>query len=213
MEIGPLQLIVVGFPQPKFTGNIYRELKKVREAGLIRVIDSLAVYKDPNGDLAALKESDVSKEEAMTYGAVIGSLIGLGAGGLEGAEAGAEAGALMMGGEYEYGVREEDVRAITADMAPGTAALMLLFEHTWAIPLKNAVRGAGGTVLAQDMLSPEALITRGAELAAAVAAAEKASKPKRKAAPNKRAPAKKSAKPAKTAKKGGKTAKAKKGKK
>jgi len=43
MAIGPVQLIVFGFNQPDFHGEIIAELERLRASGMVRVIDSLAV--------------------------------------------------------------------------------------------------------------------------------------------------------------------------
>lgn len=49
--------------------------------------------KDAEGEVAALKLSNLSGDEAVEFGAVVGALIGLGAAGEEGMAAGAVAGA------------------------------------------------------------------------------------------------------------------------
>ena len=94
MAIGPVQLIVVlGFEHPHFHGEIINELERLRESDTIRVIDSLAVYKDANGELEVEHLSNLTEQEAIELGSKIGALIGLGIEGEEGAEAGAIAGA------------------------------------------------------------------------------------------------------------------------
>jgi uncharacterized membrane protein len=168
MEIGPIQMIVVGFEHPEFKGEIATELQALRDRGDIRLIDALAVLKAEDGSVAALEGSDLSEDEAMEMGAVIGGLIGLGAGGEEGMEAGALAGAMLIADEYEYGVDPEGLEAIADDLPPGGAALFALVEHRWALGLKHAIRDAGGILVAQDFLSPDALIGVGAALAARV---------------------------------------------
>src|ERR1700722_1255946 len=93
MAIGPVQLIVLGFSHPDFHGEIIAELERLRESDTVRVIDSLAVYKDADGDLEVEHLSNLSTDEAIELGSKIGALIGLGIDGEEGAEAGAIAGA------------------------------------------------------------------------------------------------------------------------
>ena len=46
MAIGPVQLIVLGFSEPDFHGEIIEELERLHDSGTVRVIDSLVVYKD-----------------------------------------------------------------------------------------------------------------------------------------------------------------------
>jgi uncharacterized membrane protein len=51
MSIGPVQLIVLGFPAPDFRGAITAELERLRESDTVRVIDALAVHKDAEGEV------------------------------------------------------------------------------------------------------------------------------------------------------------------
>jgi uncharacterized membrane protein len=89
MAIGPVQLLVPGFSRPDFHGEIIAELERLRESDLVRVIDSLVVCKDADGELEAEHVSNLSEEEAIELGSKVGALIGLGFEGKEGAEAGA----------------------------------------------------------------------------------------------------------------------------
>ncbi|MGO9725427.1 MAG: hypothetical protein ACLPN6_08695, partial [Streptosporangiaceae bacterium] len=93
MAIGPVQLLVLGFSQPDFHGEIIAELERLRESDTVRVIDALAVYKDAEGDLEVEHLSNLTEQEAIEVGSTIGALLGLGIDGEEGAEAGAIAGA------------------------------------------------------------------------------------------------------------------------
>src|SRR5215213_10901385 len=93
MAIGPVQLIVLGFEHPQFRGEIIAELERLRESDTVRVIDSLAVYKDADGELEVQHLSNLTTDEAIELGSVIGALIGLGIEGDKGVEPGAAAGA------------------------------------------------------------------------------------------------------------------------
>ena len=103
-EIGPLQLLAIGFTDPQLDGSVFGTLENASTAGHISVVDLLGVYKDENGDVLVAESTDLSEDEAMIYGAWIGALIGLGAGGAEGAEMGALVGAMNAADEYEYGI-------------------------------------------------------------------------------------------------------------
>src|SRR5579859_2747085 len=93
MAIGPVQLIVLGFNHPDFHGEIIAELERLHASGTVRVIDSLAVYKDADGELEVEHLSNLTQQEAIEIGTTIGALIGLGIEGEAGMEAGAAAGA------------------------------------------------------------------------------------------------------------------------
>src|ERR1017187_1229119 len=93
MAIGPVQLLVLGFNHPDFHGEIIAELERLRESDTVRVIDSLAVYKDAGGDLEVEHLSNLSEEVGGEYGTTIGARVALGTEGGEVAEPGALAGA------------------------------------------------------------------------------------------------------------------------
>ena len=104
---GPIQLLVIGFENPEFHGQIHRELGSVMDKGMIRLIDLLFVWKDNKGNLKSLEATQLDEEERMRYGAVVGGLIGYGAGGEEGAWKGIEEGALATAQE-NYGITENE---------------------------------------------------------------------------------------------------------
>ena len=68
MAIGPVQLIVLGFEQPDFHGEIIAELERLRESDTVRVIDALAVYKDAAGEVEVEHLSNLSEDEAIELG-------------------------------------------------------------------------------------------------------------------------------------------------
>src|SRR6476620_3365246 len=92
MAIGPVQLIVLGFNHPDFHGEVIAELERLRASDSVRVIDSLAVYKDADGQLEVEHLSNLTEDEAIEVGTTIGALIGLGSEGGRGRAAGAIAG-------------------------------------------------------------------------------------------------------------------------
>ena len=140
MAIGPVQLIVLGFSNPDFHGEIIAELERLRASDTIRVIDSLVVYKDADGELEVEHLSNLSESEAIELGSKIGALIGLGIEGEEGAEAGAVAGAEEVAAEGGVHVfTEEEGWDVLEDIPNNSAAALVLLEHHWAVPLRDAV--------------------------------------------------------------------------
>jgi uncharacterized membrane protein len=160
MAIGPVQLLVLGFDRPEFHGEIQAELDRLKENDAIRVVDGIALHKDADGNVTTLRRSDLSDEEASELGAVVGALVGLGAAGLEGARAGAEAGAEATAGGIQL-VDEEEARNIVEEIPNDTAAALILLEHRWAIPLRDAVRNANGFAVADGWIHPEDLVAVG----------------------------------------------------
>jgi uncharacterized membrane protein len=161
MELGPIQLVTVGFVDPRLDGSILTALEEASNAGHIRLIDAIGVYKDTDGTIVAAEATDLTEDEAIAYGAWIGALVGLGAGGVDGAEVGAIAGAVAAAEKYEYGLDNEELDAIASAIPAGGAAMLLAIEHTWAIPLRNAAAASGGIMLSSQFLSTAALIGLG----------------------------------------------------
>ena len=162
MAIGPVQLIVLGFNHPNFHGEIINELERLRESDTIRVIDSLAVYKTAEGEIEVEHLSNLSEQEAIEVGTKIGALIGLGIEGEEGAEAGAIAGAEAV--EAEGGVHvftEQEGWDVLEDIPNDSAAALLLIEHHWAVPIRDAVMRAGGFRISDGFISPLDLVEIG----------------------------------------------------
>jgi uncharacterized membrane protein len=160
MAIGPVQLIVLGFSHPDFHGEIIAELERLRASDTVRVIDSLAVYKDADGDLEVEHLSNLSTDEAIELGSKIGALIGLGIDGEEGAEAGAIAGAE----EAADGVQvfsEQEAWDVLEDIPNDSAAALVLLEHHWAVPLRDAIARAGGFRISDGFISPLDLVEIG----------------------------------------------------
>ena len=167
MAIGPIQLIVLSFDKPQFKGEILAELDRLKENDVVRLIDGLAVHKDAEGEVTVIKRSDLKGADAQEFGAVVGALIGVGMAGAEGAEAGAEAGAAAT----EEGVdllHEEDALDVVDQIPNDSAAAILLVEHRWAIPLRNAVYRAGGLPVADAFIHPLDLVAVGAIAASEV---------------------------------------------
>ena len=160
MAIGPVQLIVLGFEHPNFHGEIIDELERLRESDTVRVIDALAVYKDADGGLEVEHLSNLTEAEAIELGSKVGALIGLGIEGEEGAEAGALAGA-EAGADGLSVFSEEDAWDVIDDIPDDSAAALLLIEHHWAVPLRDAVARAGGSRISDSFISPLDLVEIG----------------------------------------------------
>jgi len=174
MAVGPVQLLVLGFKQPDFQGEIRDELDRLRDNDLVRVVDALGVRKDADGEVEVLHESQLSGDQQAAFGALVGGLIGLGAAGEEGFEIGAERGAEAVA-ERGRVLSEETAWDVLEEIPPDTAGLLVLLEHRWAIPLPDAIARAGGFRLASEFISPLDLVSIGlvgAEEAEALASAE-----------------------------------------
>ena len=142
MAIGPVQLLVLGFNDADFDAEIVAEVERLRENGSVRVIDSLAVFKDAAGEI------EVQQLDAGS-GRVITALIGIGVEGEEEPE-------LSAGADPD-----EDGWDVLEDIPNDTAATLLLLEHQWAVPLREAIVRVGGFRISDGFISPLDLVQIG----------------------------------------------------
>jgi hypothetical protein len=122
MPLGPLQVMVVNFEDTNFTGEIEAELIRLEETGTLRVLDVIFVAKSLDGEIEVVRTDDVHT------GALSLALLGMGDG-VSATEALAE---------------DADVWYAADAIEPGCAAGIMVLEHRWSIPLREAILAAGG---------------------------------------------------------------------
>jgi hypothetical protein len=151
---GPVQLLVIAFADGKFDGRVLEELRRLRERDAVRLLDLLFVAKDEDGVIVELEVGDLPDADAAEYGALVRELFGVGTaddGGTAGrprpaADVVAQNGSLLDLSEVWF----------LADVIPaaGLAAAVVLLEHRWAIPLRDAVEAADGHDLVDTWVHP-----------------------------------------------------------
>jgi hypothetical protein len=134
--LGPVELLFVEFPGNQFTGEIIPEITRLIEAGTIRVIDLVFVAKDADGNSVGIALEDLPDDAKDAFSALVTELAEL--------------------------IAEEDVEDLAEGLEPNSSAAIMLFEHTWAIPFRDAIAGSGGRLIARLPITEEAL----AEIAA-----------------------------------------------
>jgi len=110
-----------------------------------------------------VETNDLTEDESVEFGQVVGKLLGVSS-----VSAGELAGAavenILAAASDSVGLDYQGLRQVVESLPPGKAFGVLMFEHTWAIPLRDAIRRAGGVPLAQGFITPEALVMVGEEL-------------------------------------------------
>ena len=165
MAIGPVQLIVLGFEQPEFHGEIIAELERLRESDTVRVIDSLAVYKDADGDLEVEHLSNLTEDEAIELGTedrCPDRPRHRGRGRRGGGRRGRRREAAEEG---IHVISDEEAWDVLEDIPNDSAAALILLEHHWAVPLRDAIARAGGFRISDGFISPLDLIAIGLQSA------------------------------------------------
>ena len=141
--LGPIEVLVVGFPGNRFTGGILPELEALVEAGTISIVDGLFITKDDVGDVTFVELDQIDEnEDAAALGRFIGSSLDL--------------------------LSDDDAAEFAAALEPNSSAAALVFEHTWFKPLRDELLDSGG-VLVANMRIPGLVVE---EVLAAVEALE-----------------------------------------
>ena len=136
MALGPVQLLVLGFDAPDFSGKVLAELERLRASDVVRVLDLLVVHKGADGVVERFHHSDLDADA----GAVVEALLGF--------DAAADA-------------AEEELWSLDEAIPNDSAAAIALVEHRWAISLSNAVTEAGGAPVADAWVHPADLAAAG----------------------------------------------------
>jgi uncharacterized membrane protein len=124
MSLGPVELVIIGFPETPSGGRIASEIQALVDREVITLVDGLFISKDGTGEVTFVE--------------------------IEQADAGEEIKALAdLLGDDQGLLADEDVEDVAAQLQPGSSALMLVFENTWVKPVRNAVVDAGGVLMAQ----------------------------------------------------------------
>ena len=130
MSAGPLELIVLGFESGNFRGEIAKAIEDAESTGSVRVVDLIFVLKSPNGSITAMEIED-AQPFAADFQSLTRDVHGL--------------------------LTEEDAMTIAELLPPNTAALAAIIEHTWATQISDAVKRAGGRMLASQRIRPDAI--------------------------------------------------------
>jgi hypothetical protein len=136
---GPVQVLVVGFDQPTYSGAVLAELRRLEQAGVVRLIDLLVVSRAADGSIETVEAPDVT---------------GLSAGS-------GQIAAALLGTSEDTGAEQpttEDHSWSLGDVVPiGQVAAVALVEHLWASTLRTAMRENGARPLDETWLGPDDL--------------------------------------------------------
>ncbi|MGH2392550.1 MAG: DUF6325 family protein, partial [Candidatus Limnocylindria bacterium] len=130
--MGPVQVLVVGFDQPTFSGEVLAELTRLRAAGIVRLVDLLLVSRADDGSIETLAPPDgTTADLGELAAAVLGSPEG---------ESNSDS-------AVDAGSNDVSAWSLADAVPPGSTAAVALIEHMWAGALTTAIQRAGGTLL------------------------------------------------------------------
>ncbi len=127
---GPIDFVLVGFEGNKFNGSILKELGAALDSGVIGLVALSFVAKDEAGAVTTLDIADLGKEYAFDFAQYLPA--------------------------EPVPVDQDDIAEVTDLLENNTAAGLLVIEHLWAKPLKKAIIDAGGVLVADGRIHPDA---------------------------------------------------------
>jgi hypothetical protein len=128
-EMGPIDYILIEWPDRQPNGEAAPLLLDLVERGLIRILDLTFITKGEDGSVAGLDVSELDGVHAFGH--------------FEGASSG------LLG--------DEDVEEAASALEPGTSAALLVYENTWAAPFATAIRENGGQLVAGGRIPVQAI--------------------------------------------------------
>jgi hypothetical protein len=133
MEPGPIDVVVIGYPAGSpMTGEAIPILLDLVDRGIVRVLDALFVRKEADGTFSGFDLADLDEDTAGDLTVFAGATSGL--------------------------LDDDDVAAAAAEIEPGSAALMIVYENTWAAHFIAAARRNGGELIASQRVGVQQLI-------------------------------------------------------
>jgi hypothetical protein len=130
-ELGPVELLFVQFPGNRFTGEIAPALADLVGSGTIRIIDLVFVAKDGDGNTVGFELEDIGDEGRAFFDPLVDDL--------------------------EQLISDEDVADLSEALEPDSSAAIMIFEHAWAVPFRDALVNSGGEIVARLPIPPAVL--------------------------------------------------------
>jgi Family of unknown function (DUF6325) len=132
-ELGPIDVVVIGYPPgAPMTGEAIPIFLDLVDRGIIRVFDVRFVRKDEDETVSGFDLADLDQNSVGDLTAFVGASSGL--------------------------VSDDDVALAAAELEPGSAALMIVYENRWAAPFAAAVRRNGGVLIASERITVPDLV-------------------------------------------------------
>jgi uncharacterized protein DUF6325 len=131
MALGPIELLVLGFPTDRLTGKVAEAFADLVRDGTIRLVDVLVAMRNDSGDLTVVEVDELGEDIV--------------------------AGFQVSGSDLKGSLTEEDAHTMAGNLAPGRTMAIILYENAWATKVAEAIRGQNGEVLVHEPI-PRAVI-------------------------------------------------------
>jgi hypothetical protein len=132
-ELGPIDIAVIAYPAgAPMTGEAAPMLVDLADRGIIRVLDAMFVRKNEDGTFEGFEARDLDAKGVGDFTVFEGASSGL--------------------------LGDEDAAKAAEAIEPGSAAVMLVYENSWAAPFVAAVRRNGGVPIAFERIPAQDVI-------------------------------------------------------
>ena len=128
-SMGPVEYVVIGFPGNRFKGEIVPEVAELVDNGVVRIIDVAFIKKDAAGNVTMFEYDALDDVLAFGFADVDG-----------------EAGGVL---------NDEDLQLAAETLEPDSSAALIVWEHRWAARVAQAIRAAGGRIIAGERIPDE----------------------------------------------------------
>ncbi len=118
-SIGPVEYVLIGFPDNQFTGGIAPALADLVANDLVHIIDLVFIRKDADGSVLSFEYDELA--ETAAYADIDGDADGF--------------------------LDDDDILAIAEDLDANSSALLIVWEDVWAKPLADEIIASGGQVI------------------------------------------------------------------
>ena len=123
-DIGPVDVAVILFEDSAFNGDIAPAIADLHEQGVVRVIDLAFVKKDLDGSTSTVEVEDADIADAFER--ISGDPLDL--------------------------LSDEDLNEAAAGLDPGSSALLIVWENTWAARLARSIRESKGRLITLERI-------------------------------------------------------------
>lgn len=128
--LGPIDYIAVGFEGNKFDGSILKALGDAIDKGVIGLVALSVVIRDENNNVLEVNLADLGDDFVFNF--------------------------VEKYKPSKTSLDQDDIDEVADLIEKNCAVGLLVIEHLWAKPLKQAIMDANGVLLAEGRIHPEA---------------------------------------------------------
>jgi Family of unknown function (DUF6325) len=128
-SMGPVEYVVIGFPGNRFKGEIVPAIAELVDNDVVHILDVLFIKKDADGKVTGFEYDAL--DDVLEFGF---------------AELEGEAGGML---------NDEDLELAAEVLEPDSSAALIVWEHRWATRVAQAIRDAGGRIVAGERIPHE----------------------------------------------------------